>query len=142
MNEILARLMPGWAARVNGNNELADAIDGDVCRKMFAAMGGDARNVVVHIYVDPFQPYKDNSKYSVAPLVAVVQNFAQHFRWQHAAVHLCCLQAGSSKADVLPDRQDMYNVASDELAYLAVAGVRCRDWSKPASATGEYESFT
>lgn len=140
LNEILASAMPGWTERLNGNHELADSIDGDVVKKMFAEMGGDPKNVVIHLYYDPFQPYGDNSKYSVAPLVAVVQNLPQHYRWTHGGAHLCCLQQGSTKMGVNPNRQDMLNVAADELSYLAVAGVECKDWT--ALPDAEKQTFT
>lgn len=127
---LLAAQMSSWETRQSTDGHLKDTCDGDNARKLWKEMGPEARNMVVQIYYDPFQPWKANPKYSCAPLVLIFQNLPWHLRWRHACAHLMGIQEGLSCPDTKASRQSMFQLATDELAYLSVVGVEVYDAHK------------
>lgn len=124
--------MASWPDRCSTDGTIADSCDADVCKKLWAQMGADARNIVMLLFFDPFMLYTDNSKYSCAPLVAIFQNLPADIRWEHCAAHLLGIEPGSRDRDVVPNRHDMLELVKDEISYLAVAGVWVIDSHKKA----------
>lgn len=120
---VLAEAMhksPEW---VSTDGSIASSLDSDVVGDLRMAMGGRPGDVVIYVYYDPFQPFNDNSKYSSAPLVAILQNLPQHLRWEHCAAHLVSLQPGTRDKDQVPDRGPMMEVLANELEWLGLEGV-------------------
>lgn len=103
-------------------------------------MGSEMRNIVMMLYFDPFQLFKDNSKYSCAPVMGVVQNLPQSIRWDPVAAHLFCIQAGTRDKLVIPSRWSIMELIADELQYLALEGVMVEDRSR-LDAAGKGEMF-
>lgn len=127
---VLAEGLGSWPERLSTDGTISDTCDADVCSKMWAEMGTEARNLVIMLYFDPFMLYKDNSKYSCAPLVAIFQNFPAHIRWKHVAAHLLGIEPGTKNRNVVPNRRSMFQLVSDEIAYLSMVGVMVHDKHK------------
>lgn len=140
LHPVLAAAMGSQAERRSTDGTIGDSCDGYVPWKLWDEMGSEMRNIVLMLFYDPFQLFKDCSKYSCAPIMGIIQNLPPSLRWDPVAAHLFCIQAGTRDRACVPSHWSMMELVADDLQLLAQEGVMVEDRSR-LDANGKGEEF-
>jgi len=64
---------------------LQDVFDGQAFKDLQGSARADSTDFTLYVQLstDPFQPFKDNSGYSITPFVLVLMNAPPKLRWEH-----------------------------------------------------------
>lgn len=85
----------------------------------------EPRNLSVMVVWDGVQPFKDDSKYSITPIMVVTTNAPVHLRWSPALSHLVTIVPGSREGGINP--ASAVDMLVDELRWLYYEGVKVWD---------------
>jgi hypothetical protein len=102
------------------------------CRSLNSApllcrMNIDARNAGVGIALDGVQPFKDDSRYSIWPLVLTVYNLPPWIRYKLGATTVLTMIPGNRHPDAKLDLDFVMQLVQDDLSALYVHGVTVYD---------------
>jgi hypothetical protein len=86
-------------------------------------MNSDARNAAVGIALDGVQPFQDDCKYSVWPLVLTVYNLPPWIRYKLGATTVLAMIPGHRHVDSKLDLDYDMQMVHDDLRALYIHGV-------------------
>lgn len=119
-------------------NDVCDFQDGAVYAEDILgdpAFAADPRNLTAALVTDGMQPYQDDRKYSMWPVVITFYNFPPHVRYKLAVTSLLCVVPGSRLDYSTLNLQHVLQIPVDEFKLLRF-GLRLQDASR------NNESFT
>lgn len=86
------------------------------------------QHLMLMLYWDPFQPFRDDHKYSCTPFLVTTANAPAEHRWEPGLSHLVTMTPGSRDGGVDPN--PTLELITDELMYLRYKGVQVQDASR------------
>jgi len=102
-------------------HDLCDFQDGSVYAHDIMGdphFAAEPRNLAAALVTDGMQPYKDDRKYSMWPLVVTFYNFPPHIRYMLAITSLLCVIPGSRLDSSRLDLQPTLQIVKDEFKLL------------------------
>jgi len=84
-------------------------------------------NLFFALSFDGYQPFVDDNKYSMWPLVVTPYNFPPNTRYDLGVTHVCGIIGGTRSKDLTLDMRSFLNIISDEISYYQKYGVEARD---------------
>lgn len=94
------------------------------------AFAADPRNIFGALVTDGLQPFSDDAKYSMWPIVFTPYNFPPHVRYLLGLTTLLCVIPGSRQPASRISLQHVMQIVMDEVELLSY-GVYVQDASKP-----------
>jgi hypothetical protein len=132
-NPALARLATYHANNRSALGDLCDFQDGSLYVDEILndpRFAEDARNIFGALAADGLQPYADDAKYSMWPIVFTPYNFPPHIRYLLGLTTVICVIPGSRQPSSRISLQYVLGIVRDEFELLSY-GVRLQDASKP-----------
>ena len=89
----------------------------------------DPRCFMLGLVTDPFQPFKDDAKYSPCPFLLVNMNIEPHLRYTlGVGCHMVAISRGITDDDVTKDPYNgVLDIITDELDWLDKVGFDTKD---------------
>jgi hypothetical protein len=120
------------ASHQNSLGDICDFQDGEVYRKAMqdSRFANDSRNLLLGLVTDGFQPFADDQKYSIWPLVATCYNFPPWTRYILGMTTVLGVVPGSRLEVRQFDLQPFLQIVVDEVHFLDKVGQEVYDSHK------------
>jgi hypothetical protein len=107
--------------------EIVDFYDGSIYPTVQQHNDRNYRDLFFALSFDGYQPFVDDQKYSMWPLVLTPYNFHPKLRYELGVTHVCGIISGTRSKEVKLDMRSFLGIICDEISYYQKYGIDTYD---------------